>query len=93
MFIIDFFFFSFEPVSLTFFALITTTLSPQSKCGVKVVLCLPLSIIEILDANLPRTSPSALIRYHFFLISFVLNYMYSFNIFMKYRIKRNCHNK
>jgi len=47
-------------------ALITTTWSPQSTCGVKLGLCLPRRMLAMIVATRPTTSPSASIRCHFF---------------------------
>src|SRR3954465_4628113 len=43
------------PVRRTFSALITTTKSPQSACGVKVGLCLPRSTVAMVVAARPST--------------------------------------
>src|SRR4051812_8783518 len=43
------------PVRRTFSALITTTKSPQSSCGVKVGLCLPRSTLAMVVAARPST--------------------------------------
>src|SRR3972149_5638209 len=45
---------SFLPVNFTFSAFNTITLSPQSTCGVKFGLYLPLNNFAILDAALPK---------------------------------------
>src|SRR5216684_5163324 len=50
----------------------TTTLSPQSMCGVKVGLCLPRRRMAMIEARRPSTSPSASISSHFFCTSAVL---------------------
>src|SRR5262245_58251827 len=47
----------------------TMMLSPQSMCGVKVVLCLPRSRMAITLADLPSTPPSASTMYHLFWMS------------------------
>src|SRR6202022_2633003 len=47
--------FHFLPVSLTFSALITTTKSPQSACGVKIGLCLPRRTLAMVVAARPST--------------------------------------
>src|SRR5581483_7143242 len=47
----------------------TTTLSPQSTCGVKVGRCLPRRRSAISDANRPTTRPEASISTHFLSIS------------------------
>src|ERR1700730_6246723 len=57
------------PVSCTFSALTTTTLSPQSMCGVKEGLCLPRSRLAMIAASRPSTRPSASITTHFLSIS------------------------
>src|SRR5467141_2752912 len=57
------------PVNCTFSALTTTTLSPQSMCGVKEGLCLPRSRVAMIAASRPSTRPSASITTHFFSIS------------------------
>src|SRR5712671_7146332 len=57
------------PVSWTFSALTTTTWSPQSICGVKEGLCLPRSLIAIIEASRPSTKPSASISSHFLSMS------------------------
>src|SRR6267143_4759116 len=57
------------PVSCTFSALTTTTLSPQSMCGVKEGLCLPRSLVAMIAASRPSTRPSASITTHFLSIS------------------------
>jgi len=51
--------------------LTTITLSPQSTCGVKLGLCLPLSKIATFDANLPKVWPSASIKTQFLLTVFL----------------------
>ena len=45
-------------------ALITITLSPQSTCGVKLGLCLPLKSIATLEAKRPKVCPSASTKTH-----------------------------
>src|SRR6267143_1974197 len=57
------------PVNCTFSALTTTTLSPQSMCGVKEGLCLPRSRVAMIAASRPSTKPSASITTHFLSIS------------------------
>src|SRR5262249_28037782 len=57
---------SFLPVKRILSALITMTLSPQSTCGVKLVLCLPRSTLAMIVAARPTTRPSASTRCHFF---------------------------
>src|SRR5258708_26527443 len=42
-----------------------TTLSPQSTCGVKLGLCLPLRRSATNEARRPSTTPSASTRIHF----------------------------
>src|SRR5689334_9713148 len=43
----------------------TTTLSPQSTCGVKLGRCLPLRRMAMNEARRPSTMPSASTRIHF----------------------------
>src|SRR6266436_1747526 len=57
------------PVNCTFSALRTTTLSPQSMCGVKEGLCLPRSRVAMIAASRPSTRPSASITTHFLWMS------------------------
>ena len=55
---------SFLPVSATFSALITTTKSPASRCGVKTGLFLPRKISATCTASRPSTAPSASMTCH-----------------------------
>src|SRR6516164_560595 len=57
------------PVSWTFSALMTTTWSPQSMCGVYEGLCLPRRRMAMIEASRPSTRPSASISSHFLSIS------------------------
>src|SRR5439155_21252458 len=56
--------FSFFPVNRTFSALITTTKSPVSTCGVKIVFSLPRSKLAALTATWPSTWSLASITHH-----------------------------
>src|SRR6266849_645768 len=55
---------SFLPVSATFSALITTTKSPASRCGVKTGLLFPRSRLATCTASRPSTAPSASMTCH-----------------------------
>src|SRR3546814_1955916 len=57
---------SLLPVKRTLSALMTMTLSPQSTCGVKLVLCLPRRTLAMIVAARPTTRPSASTICHFF---------------------------
>src|SRR6185437_2809982 len=57
------------PVTRTLAALTTTTLSPQSTCGVHCGLCLPRSRVAIRTARRPSTTPSASISTQSFFTS------------------------
>src|SRR4030081_2187505 len=50
----------------------TTTLSPQSMCGVKVGLCCPGRRMAMIEARRPSPTPAATISSHFFCTSAVL---------------------
>ena len=60
-----------SPDKDTFSALITTTLSPQSTWGVKLVLCLPLNSLATIDAVLPNGNSEASTRTHSLLTVFL----------------------
>src|SRR4029077_14546350 len=55
---------SFLPVNLTFSALMTTTKSPVSTCGVKIVFSLPRNKLAALTATWPSTRFFASITHH-----------------------------
>src|SRR5919106_4522845 len=58
------FWFSFLPVNRTFSALITTTKSPVSTCGVRIVFSLPRSKLAAFTATRPNTWSLASITHH-----------------------------
>jgi len=60
---------SFLPVNLTFSALMTTTKSPVSTCGVKIGFCFPRNKLATLTATRPKGSLLASTMYHFRSIS------------------------